>query len=684
MNVGCRPYSKLRTAALLSISVVSACMVLASCGGGGGSRSSSVGADPTPRACTGSCADTSTLLTEADVQGVIARAVNEARGRDVNATIAVVDRVGNVLGIWQMAEQRVHIATAVNSQGVATINAGLEGINLPVNGVDAAAAVAKAITGAYLSSEGNAFTTRTANQIVQENFNPGEGNQPGGPLFGVQFSQLPCSDFSRRFNGTTADAGPKRSPLGLSADPGGLPLYKGGTVVGGVGVIADGRYGIDPDISDFDNDVDELIAVAGTFGFGPPEDRRADRITVDGKTFRFTDVDVNDLSRTPSSAPAYATLTRADGQLIPLRDYTNGPIISGTAFGTAASGIRADGDENFAGLDAFVFVDENNNLRFPPRAGTDAALTGAAALTADEVRAILSEALDVANQARAQIRRPVGSQARVTVSVVDSTGVILGMVRTRDAPVFGSDVSLQKARTAALFSAVNSATFISSLPDAFYLGSGRLQSLGEYVSAVQSFTGRSGLLVDGTIAFANRSVGNLARPFYPDGISGSEAGPLSKPAGEWSVFSSGLQLDMSINAVLQHVLFLLGASSDVPQNCAGVGVLPGVPVPTVIASTVTELRSANGIQIFPGSVPVYRGSTLVGAVGVSGDGIDQDDMISFLGLHNAGQKLNGAIGHAPASMRADQLRPRDVRLRYVSCPQSPFLDSDATNVCEGK
>ena len=675
MNLRQNPFPSLRQAML-----VAGCVLLSACGGGGGS-SSAEGADPTPQPCSGNCADTSTLLTVADVQGVIARAVNEARGQNVNATIAVVDRVGNVLAIWQMAPQRVHIATAVDAQGVATINAGLEGINLDVNGIDAAAAVAKAITGAYLSSEGNAFTTRTANQIVQENFNPGERDQPAGPLFGVQFSQLPCSDFSRRFNGTTADAGPKRSPLGLAADPGGLPLYKGGTAVGGVGVIADGRYGIDPVISDFDEDVDELIAVAAAFGFGSPQDRRADRITVDGKTFRFTDVDVNDLARTPSSAPAFGSLTPADGGLFALPGYSQQAIIQGTAFGTPASGIRADGDVNFPGRDAFVFVDENDALRFAPRAGTDAALVGSAALSAGEVRSLLDEALAVANQARAQIRRPLGSPARVTISVVDTTGEILGMVRTRDAPVFGADVSLQKARAAALFSAVNSADFVNGLPDAFYLGSGRSQPLGSYVTALQAFAGRNGLLVDGQVAFANRSVGNLARPFYPDGINGSEHGPLSKPAGEWSVFSSGMQLDLSINAVLQHVLFLLGAAPDVPQNCAGVGIAAG---PTVVASTVTELRTANGIQIFPGGVPVYRGNTLIGAVGVSGDGIDQDDMIAFLGIHNAGTTLNGALGHAPAAMRADQLRPRDVRLRYVSCPQAPFIDSDATNVCEGK
>ena len=137
---------------------------------------------------------------------------------------------------------------------------------------------------------GNAFTTRTANQIVQEHFNPGEINQPAGPLFGVQFSQLACSDFMRSFNGVGPDAGPKRSPLGLSADPGGLPLYKNGVLVGGVGVQSDGRYSIDPRISDIDRDRDELIALAATLGFEPPTDIRADRITVDGKVLRFTDI----------------------------------------------------------------------------------------------------------------------------------------------------------------------------------------------------------------------------------------------------------------------------------------------------------------------------------------------------------------------------------------------------------
>ena len=97
-------------------------------------------------------------------------------------------------------------------------------------------------------------------------------------------------------------------------------------------------------------------------------------------------------------------------------------------------------------------------------------------------------------------------------------------------------------------------------------------------------------------------------------------------------------------------------------------------------------RLQNGIQIFPGASPIYRGNTLIGAIGISGDGIDQDDMISFLGLFNGGQRVGG-VGHAPTAIRADQLVVdvgSGVRLRYVNCPFAPFLDTSDQVVCDGK
>ncbi len=620
-----------------------------------------------PGGCSGFCADAPTALTVADVQRVMAQAVQEAQARQARATVAVVDRVGNVLGVFRMLDGEDAPTVLINEKCDRPGACGLSG-----NAVipDTLAAIAKAITGAYLSSEGNAFTTRTASQIVQQHFNPGELNQVGGPLFGVQFSQLPCSDLSARFvTGAGVGFGPKRSPLGLAGDPGGLPLYKNGTPVGAVGVIADGVYGLDLVITDADRDLDELIAVAGTFGYAAPKDRRANRITADGKTLRFSDVDMQHLSANPEQAPSLARyLDSGVGRLVPVSGYFDGEILAGTAFGQAASGIVPSEWVNpglFTGLDAYVLVNSEGKNRYPPLAGTDGLLQ------VNEVTEILREALKVANRSRAQIRRPVGSPARVTISVVDSEGAVVGVVRTRDAPVFGTDVSLQKARSAVFFSHPQAAAELTGAPDVVIRDAQAVPvgtfSLGTYVEQARAFLGPDALT--GNIAMTETSVGNLARPFFPDGLLDAPHGPFSKPfPSEWSPFNDGLQLDLVINQLFTHVVSVLtqNPDADAPQNCTGIGRIP------------------NGIQIFSGSVPIYRGNQLIGGIGISGDGIDQDAMVAFLGLHNAGLNLNGSIHNAPVAIRADQLAPFGVRLRYVQCPQSPFIDSDDQNVCEGK
>ncbi len=246
---------------MMRFAVVLLVAVLAGCGGGG------TGGDggPTVSApgCTGGCAAaTPTALSIGEVNRILSQAAQEAAARGAPATIAVVDRSGNVLGVFQMTGAAATFAISGGRGVVGGLDSVPAGI-LP----SSYAAIAKAITGAYLSSEGNAFTTRTANQIVQENFNPGEIGSPGGPLFGVQFSSLSCSDVVNLGGGAN---GPKPSPLGLAADPGGLPLYKNGIVVGGIGVIADGVYGLDLNINDIDQNPDELIAVAGARGFDAP------------------------------------------------------------------------------------------------------------------------------------------------------------------------------------------------------------------------------------------------------------------------------------------------------------------------------------------------------------------------------------------------------------------------------
>lgn len=600
-------------------------------------------------------------LTVQDVNRIIAQAVNEANARGKPATIAVVDRVGNVLGVTQMAGAPPGL-TITTKRGVTT---GLE--NPGIIGVvpSTLSAITKAVTGAYLSSSfGNAFTTRTASQIVQENFNVAERFQSGGPLFGVQFSQLPCSDFNRSFTSGGPKAGPQRSPLGLSADPGGLPLYKNGVLVGGIGVEADGFYTLDANIYDYDADIDEIIAIAGTVGFDTPGDIRANRITAGGRTLRFSDVDVGVLA-VPASPVGVFTPIAVSG-------YADATIIAGQSYGDPASGYKPDNGALYPEVQAFVLDFGNGVTRFAPMNGL--APVGAA-LTAAEVQRLITEGLKVAFAGRAQIRRPLDSFIQVTVTVVDADGNILGVARTPDAPVFGTDVSVQKAR---------SATFLSRTTTAAELTAPNIDpGIRAYVDNMRSFVSPTSL-ADG-IAYSARGLGNLARPFYPDGVNGFVFGPLSRVFTQWSPFSTGFQLDLVVSNIVDGVLSVINNLNLPPPavGCAGAVGVTGNPFPPagLLPASGGKTRLANGLQIFAGGVPIYRGSTLIGGFGVSGDGIDQDDMIAFLAVNNSGAFAN--VNNAPAAIRSDTLTPQGTRLRYVSCPFKPFVDSREQDPCGG-
>jgi uncharacterized protein GlcG (DUF336 family) len=610
---------------------------LAACGGGGGGGGGGNGGGSgggNAQGCDGSCPPTA--LTTDDVRAVIAQAVAQSQALGIRSVIAVVDRVGNVLGVFKMTGA----ADTVTITSSAPIATGLVGLSVP----SAFAAISEAGTGAYLASQGNAFTTRTASQIIQPNFDPQEMDQPGGPLFGVQLSQLPCGDLVTAFPASSR-IGPRPLPLGLSGDAGGLPLFKpspdgqGMVPVGGVGVEADGAYTAEPDISSNGENDEEIAAVGATSAYAAPANRRADRIFVAGRSLLYTDVK----NIAPVDAPPFEQL---DGMLVAVSGFTDATITPGTVFGTAPSGILAT---TFAGLDAEILVDASGTPRFPPRA---AASPGG--LSEAEVTSILKNGLLVASRARAQIRQPLGSNARVTISVVDLDGSILGIVRTPDAPVFGTDVSLQKARTAVFLSSATAADQLTAAATPSYAGA---QPIGDYVTQTRALLGDPTAFT-GQTAFADRSIGNLARPFFPDGINANANGPLSKPIAQWSPFSTGLQLDLDYNA-LAEVL-----DNRAPARCTD------------------PPQTANGIQIFAGSVPVYRGAQLIGAVGVSGDGIDQDDMIAFLALNDAALET-GTIANAPRDIRADRISVSGVFLRYVNCPVQPFLDSDTQDACDG-
>ena len=647
---------------------IAAMLLATSCGGGNSSIPAPPPPTPTPTpppATTVFDVPAQQSLSVANIQQIIAQGVGEAQARGIRATFAVTDRVGNVLAIFVMngANLQVDVPRGPNGsihdlQGVGN-RPGLDNVPAAV-----AASIAKAITGAYLSSGGNAFSSRTASQIVQQHFPPSAVAQglESGPLYGVQFSQLPCSDLSARFSpagGANALIGPKRSPLGLSADPGGFPLYINGVVVGGIGVFADGLYGFDPEIRDVDRDDEEAIAVAASVGFAAPDTIRAERITVDGTSLRYSDMGLADLASNPAAAPAFATINGPVGALTSVTGYydATGGVRPGTAYGSEASGIRASTAAEFSNRDAFILTNGTGANRYPIRAGTEG--TGQS-LTAAEVTAVLEEAFKVMSAARAQIRQPLDSRAQVSLSVVDTNGAVLGLVRSPDAPIFGIDVSLQKARTAMFFSSMIAAQQLLGNPDPDV--STMLVNARTFFANANAFTGQN--------AFSNRAIGNISRPFFPDGELGRPPGPFSRSVQEFNPFSTGLQSALIEGNVIQHVLFVLGAGPDTPQQCT---------------QNPNRALLANGMQIFPGSVPIYRGSTLVGAIGISGDGIDQDDMISFLGTHNASVRL-GTINNAPPAIRSDQIvvPGPNVRLRWVGCPFAPFIGSSDQNVCQGK
>jgi uncharacterized protein GlcG (DUF336 family) len=529
---------------------------------------------------------TAGTLTPDEVRTIIAQAVSAAVALNKAVTVAVTDREGNVLGVFRMtgAPPNVQIRgggplqTPDPTTGLVPV--GLEGTRLPAR----LAAVSKAGTAAFFSTSGNAFTTRTAGFIIQEHFPPNVNFQSGGPLYGVQYSSLPCSDI--KIPGL---------PLGLSADPGGMPVYKGGIAQGGVGIEGDGIYGIDRDPADFDLPFEEVIALSAVRGFETPALIRGDNILVNGIRLPFTNA--SDPLR-PATIP-FANLPGAIDPLFPIQGAQPSAFTTVTV-----GGIRGEADPRF-----FPFISS-------PTGGPNS-------LTATDVDLIISHAAQQANITRAAIRQPLGSNARVSIAVVDTEGRVLGLFRQQDAPVFGFDVSVQKARTAAFYSKAGTATVL------------RAAGFGSYVDRAAA----DGLRLDGSVAFTDRAGGFLHRPFFPDGINETAPGPFSTPIDQWSVFNVGFQLDL-IKTNLQAAI--VGAS--VP--CTSIPSLP------------------NGVQIFPGSVPLYKNGVLVGAVGISGDGVDQDDIIS----------AGGGNGYSPApNIRSDQVFVRGVRLPFLKFPRSPNL-----------
>jgi len=122
-------------------------------------------------------------------------------------------------------------------------------------------------------------------------------------------------------------------------------------------------------------------------------------------------------------------------------------------------------------------------------------------------------------------------------------------------------------------------------------------------------------------AVTNRTISFGAQPLYPPGIDGSTPGP----------FFNLYTMDLA-NPCTQG--FQSGAANS----------------------------NKSGIVFFPGSAGLYRNGVLAGGLGVSGDGVDQDDYVTN----------GGTAGfEAPTNIRADQIMDEGVRLPYFKFPRNP-------------
>ena len=365
------------------------------------------------------------------------------------------------------------------------------------------------------------------------------------------------------------------NPSTVPVNPGGIPIYRGGKVVGGVGVA-----GVTPDLAEYS----ATLASAGS-----------------GRGLDFSE---------PLGNPGAVFI---DGVRLPFFGAcTNIPCIRAALKRTppgSVSGRLSDGK--------FIL---------PPRGGQQAPehyLIGPrasrnGALTVDDVRRVIDQAVATALRTRAQIRLPISQPTEMIMAVADEAGDILAAYRMPDATFFSLDVAMTKARNAYYFSTRDGYDVLNG-----YVTGNRYE---RYTWEPSPPAGQGWAITARTLSFGGQ-------PLFPPGIDlTAKATP-----GPW------------------FDLFAYDTANPCTEG----------PGPTR-GGDRTYLNQS-GIVWFPGSAPLYKNGKLAGGFGVSGDGVEQDDYVSQLGSEGF---------HPPDELRVDNSVIRDsagreVRLPYLKLPRHP-------------
>ena len=594
-------------------------------------------------------------LSTVEVESLLDRA--SAATPSTDAIIAVVDVQGRILGVR-------------TESGVATSDLGFA-----IDG-----AVAKARTGAFFSNNQAILTSRTVSHIsqstvtqreVQANpaaadatlqgpgyvapvsvggqFPPGILRQPLVDLFAIEHTNrvtvsagaggpvvVRRDAYAAQLDPATPTAAVAR---GIATMPGGLGIYRAGSneVVGGIGVFFPGPDGF----ATHEQGFVPSAAQSRTARLNAPRALEAEVIALvtllpisipnGGSPLQPLGVTLTPASILARAGGLQGTAPLSVAQARNLVDRVNAQArinlggIALQSFGPQAGPLGVTTlFQLYAALNRPASGTVNGMLR-PVAPGGVLLLAGLeqpsgwlvapqssllpGGLSAVEVERIVTQGVQQASITRAQIRlQPTFT--KMVLAVADRDGSLLGVFRMPGSTVFSIDVAIAKSRNTAYYAsaALDPADQVAGVP----LGT----------------------------AFTNRTFRYLAVPRYPSGSSTAPPGPFS------ILNTPGIDRTTGLNA-----------GAPLPAAAFDVTVLgydsfhPGTNF-----RAATPAANRNGVIFFPGSTPLYRAGTLQGGYGISGDGVDQDDVVTFY----------GAAGFAaPGAIQADVFLVRGIRLPWI-------------------
>jgi uncharacterized protein GlcG (DUF336 family) len=489
---------------------------------------------------------------------------------------------------------------------------------------------------------------------------PGDQSQPAG----FQLSDPTATpDNPPESYGLISGLDPTAQSRGVGTLPGGIPIYKStaaapnGALVGGIGVFFPGTTG-------FATEENSALNDAGFYNPKKPDlSEEAEYIAFvaaggsKGAGFSFNTPKTNAKMGLPSF-PAGEGFDLPFGRIdlvgITLDIYgahgLQGPsslVAYGKTFGL--------GSQNSSSAQAIATVDavtgntppsggSSNQINMPVDRMGNTVLPGVlvpqgwlviphdapdGSLTAADVTSMIERGVAEANQVRAAIRLPLNSTAKMVFAVTDKQGDVLGLYRMPDATFFSIDVAVAKARNVA-----------------YYNDPAQLQAIDQVPGLPKG------------VAMTARTFRYLASPFFPVGIDKNPPGPFSI-LNDVGVRNTATPVPASsIQSVAGYTAFHAQANFHDPNN----------------------LANQNGVVYFPGSAGLYKnvnGQTqLVGGLGVSGDGVDQDDDVTF----------QASVGFTPPPTvaRADTVSVRGVRLPYQKFNRQPHVPLYAPDVPQEK